>query len=281
MSERSNVFSNENPSKVIYWKSVIEEALLYVRRNISKHIDELGSILIGENSENISTELDQYVGKIILKYLRKKRLSVRIHSEEFGVFEIGDNPTVSVFMDEVDGTSNVFHKIPLFATTITVLDTLNDLNVNKIVAGATLELPNGTVFSAGRNLGSYQDGQICGTSTNRILDDSKSMMIFDFYSEHQKNIKPFQELKCFKRDFGSNALHFSFVSSGRVEAFINSKQKLNDIGAGILLVEEAGGIITDFDGKNLDISLALDGTTSIVAACNQSIHKQILALLQK
>ena len=136
-------------SQVKYWKSIAEKALIEVYRKVSKESAlKLASITSEKEDfpKDISTELDKYIGEIIRNFFEKNKVFVRLCSEEFGDLDIGNIPDVTVFLDELDGTANVFHKIPLFATTIAILNGVQDLRVDKIIAAATLEFPKGTIF---------------------------------------------------------------------------------------------------------------------------------------
>jgi len=273
---------NKYNSEANYWKSIAEKVLLKVYEEVLNN-DFFGSCSIIKKKEdqenNISTKLDRNIGDIIINFFKKNKININLYTEEFGNIKIGNDSYITAFIDELDGTSNAFHRISLFTTSIVFFNDKYDLNTSKIIGAATMEYNKGILFSAGKGVGCFENGSRCHISSRKIINDPKSLLLLDIYSEKPENLCLLSKLKCFKRDYGSNTLHLAYLSSGKIEAFINSKQKLNDLGAGILLVEEAGGIITDFNGKKLNLQFALEGTTPIVATCNKYIHKQVLSIL--
>jgi myo-inositol-1(or 4)-monophosphatase len=84
------------------------------------------------------------------------------------------------------------------------------------------------------------------------------------------------------KDFGSAALHLAGVSSGMFDAYVNPRQKSHEIVAGYLLINEAGGVVSDFSGNAIDgRPFDFDATYDLIAAANDSISESIRALIRR
>ncbi len=269
--------------EVKYWLKISEDLLTQIFKEIRSSSKEGLKEVSRGYADDFSTKLDKVINEITFKYFLKNRIPIRLYSEEVGCKDIYHNPSVVGFFDELDGTAMAYHNIPEYSTTITILDNLEDLSLDRVIVGATLRYSDGTIYSAGKGVGCFVNGRKVKVSSRRSLNDVRSLLLFDLSSENSDSfsrISQLLKLKCFKRDLGSNALHLAYVASGQADAYINTKQKLNDLGAGFLLVKEAGGIITDLEGKELRAKIGLKGTVPIIAASNKYVHSEILSLLK-
>ena len=84
------------------------------------------------------------------------------------------------------------------------------------------------------------------------------------------------------RCFGSTALDLAFVAQGAVSMFIvPSASRSFDFAAGYLLIKEAGGIVTDLTGKEIDdVKVGVDRSTPLLASANDVMHERALAVLK-
>lgn len=284
----SNLDSNRKSTDVVrYWLDLSEALLKEVRNAIVKSGLErraLEESVKGFAVDDISTRLDEVIGDMVREYFLGKKVSIKLFTEESGLTNLGKNPKVVGFLDEIDGTAMAFHNIPEYATTIAIIDNTKNFSTSRVIAAATVRHSDGTVYSAGKNLGSFVNGVKVRTAQRTILDDPKSMLLLDLYQVDTETLKRyfpfFEQRKLFRVWIGSAALSLAYVASGQVDAYVNNAQKLNDLGAGILLVREAGGIVTDFEGRELKVEVALKGTTPLVAASNEYIHEQIISMLR-
>lgn len=271
---------------VKYWLKAAETILTKVRETVRKErLAEraLREAVRGYAVEDISTQFDEIVGELVTDYFSKMKIPIRLYSEELGLRVIGKNPSVSGFLDEVDGTAMAFHDVHTYATTIAIIDNVRDFSTDRVISAATLRYSDGSIYSAGRGIGSFVNGHKTKTSTRKTLDDPRSLFFVDLQEEVPGSFVrclSLLALKGFKRDIGSAALELAFISSGQADAFISIRQKLNDLGAGFILVKEAGGIVTDFEGRELKVPIALKGTTTLIAASNSKIHAEILSMIK-
>ena len=175
--------------------------------------------------------------------------------------------------DPLDGTTNFLHGLPWYAISIAALVD------GALSASAILNVATGELFTATADGGARRNGQPIRVST--ITDPIRSLLATGF---------PFKEgdrLEHYLRGFaaamrdtagvrrvGSAALDLADVACGRYEAFWELSLAPWDVAAGVLLVREAGGIVTDLDGAPAPIA-----HTSIVAG-NPTMHRWLLELLR-
>ena len=184
--------------------------------------------------------------------------------------ERGDG--VSFVVDPLDGTTNFLHGYPAYAVSIGAL-------VGRIVvAGVVLDVPRNSLFTATAGGGAFRDGAPIRVSS--IADPGRALIGTGFPFKHPHMIEPYlPQLRRIiaesagVRRAGSAALDLADVACGRFDAFWELMLAPWDIAAGILLVREAGGRVTDPDGQ--DISPA---HTPVVAS-NGILHDWLLTKL--
>ena len=150
--------------------------------------------------------------------------------------------------DPLDGTTNFLHGFPWYAVSIAALVDGDQ------VAAAILNVPNGELFTAVRGSGARRNGQPIRVS--QVVDPSRALLGTGFPFKHREGIAPYMavlprimEQVAGLRRPGSAALDLCDVACGRFDAFWEYRLAPWDVAAGILLVREAGGIVTDLQGK--------------------------------
>ncbi len=171
-------------------------------------------------------------------------------------------------IDPLDGTTNFIHNVPAYCTSVALLDN------HELVIGVIYNPISEECFSAVKGKGSFLNGsQIQVSSKNQL---SNSLLATGFpYDDFERQEEYMELLKYFTqntrglRRLGSAAIDLAFVACGRFDAFYEYGLNPWDIAAGLLIVEEAGGKVTDFKGdKN-----ALFGTD--ILASNSSLHSSM------
>lgn len=150
--------------------------------------------------------------------------------------------------DPLDGTTNFLHGFPWYAVSIAAL------RDGEPVAGAVLNVPTGELFTAIRGSGARRNGQPIHVSA--ITDPKRALLGTGFPFKHREGIAPFLEVLprimehvAGLRRPGSAALDLCDVACGRFDAFWEYRLAPWDVAAGILMVREAGGIVTDLEGQ--------------------------------
>ena len=176
-------------------------------------------------------------------------------------------------VDPLDGTTNFLHGFPWYAVSIAALVD------GALVAGAILNVPTGELFTAVAGGGARRNGQPIQVS--KIEEPLKALVGTGFPFKHGDQVD--QYLRSFGeamrqaagvRRVGSAALDLADVAAGRFEAFWELRLAPWDVAAGILLVREAGGIVTDLTGAPAPVA-----HTAIVAG-NEKMHGWLLELIR-
>jgi len=197
---------------------------------------------------------DTKAEKIIIEELSKSRKNFSIISEETGIIEKSDKKNLWV-VDPIDGTNNFLHGVPHFAISIA------HKYENEIISGIIFDPIKNEIFYAEKNNGSYFNNQRIRVSKKKNIKDCL------FATGGEREI--FKDLKT--RETGSAALDLAYVAAGRFDGYFQKNLNLWDIAAGIILVNESGGKIS-----NLDLSVIEN--IKITAASN-SINEKMLEKL--
>jgi myo-inositol-1(or 4)-monophosphatase len=218
----------------------------------------------------------------IVDTLQKNGVSFTLISEESGIKKFGAKPgDCYVTVDPVDGTTNLVHGLPFYASSIAVS---NKAELATVYAGMVVDLFHNIVYMALLGKGAYRDGTKIQTSKTTSLDDAMMGLDLNTYKVRQVAPKVTALIEKTKhiRHFGANALELCYVAEGLTDAFVDLRGKLRttDVAAGFLIVKEAGGLVTTPDNQQLNVPLDPKQTVSFVASGNPQIHKKILNLVK-
>ena len=218
------------------------------------------------------TASDKKVEKVLIDELQKARPSYSILSEECG--EIKNYELFKWVIDPIDGTSNFLHGIPHFAISIGLEQE------KEIICGIIYDPIKDEMFTAEKGKGSYINNQRMRVSSRTKLKDCIIFTGGPRQSSENKEIV-LNEYKKFTsevmipiRKLGSGAVDLAYVAAGRCDGYWQRDLNYWDIAAGILLVKEAGGYITDFNGKNDYIN------NKTIIAANSKINSEMIKILK-
>jgi len=229
--------------------------------------------------ENIVTQYDKEMDQLIRDRISAQFPNYGFLTEEStteeGVFTIPDAPIV-VIVDPIDGTTNFKRNIGNFSVSIAAYDTEAEQVVSAVIAVPMLA----ELTVAERGKGVYLNGKRIHVSDKKL---EKALIATGFPYDKKRipqcaNIhagltKEFISL----RDYGSQVTHFSWVASGeKLDGQFHGELQPWDFAAGSLLIEEAGGRITDWDGEPLDMFKA-----STVAATNGVFHDTLIRKIRE
>jgi myo-inositol-1(or 4)-monophosphatase len=219
------------------------------------------------NEKNLVTEIDKKSEKTIMDFISKKYPTHNILTEESGEYK-KDSEYLWV-IDPLDGTTNFAHSLPIFAVSIGVL------KKDEIIAGVVYDVMQNIFYSAEKGSGSFaNDKQIKVSDNDKI---GLGVLVTGFpYNVADNPDNAFERFESLTkqaravRRLGSAAIDFCYVARGVFDGFWEVSLQPWDLCAGKLLVEEAGGIVTDFNGKEIDIF------TPQILASNKKIHQQMI-----
>lgn len=220
------------------------------------------------NNKDIVTNIDKESEKIITDFLLEKT-DYSILGEEFGKNQ--RNKDFFWVIDPLDGTTNFSRGIPVFSLSIGLLKN------NTPILGAILNPITNELFFAEKNKGAYLNNKKIFVSKKKSLEDLVLFMEYGYDEKHREIcIEKMKELEKYSiRSLGSTALGLAYVAKGSADALFDAGDKLWDFVAGMILIKEAGGKITDWKGEKIKENV------EFVLASNGLIHNDILAVLGK
>lgn len=264
------------------WLEVFRKIGMRMQAGIAEFLSrEGGTIALGKGAGGDRTfPVDRWAEDIVISTLEEVHRggeSFTLISEEAGVRKFGDGKTV-VLVDPVDGSNNAKNGVPFYATSLALLSggTLSDL-----AAAYVMNLASGDEFQAVRGGGAYKNGsriRTAGTDGITIAAYEASNPATDL-----PRILPLLQAAKRTRCFGSTALDLAYLASGALSVFATATaSRTFDYAAGMLILKEAGGVITDIDGGPLGrIAAGLDRTMPLLASKNEAAHARALALLAR
>jgi myo-inositol-1(or 4)-monophosphatase len=236
-------------------------------------------ILTIENkgSNDFVTEVDRAAEQDIIYHLRKAYPDHSIRGEEGG-FQQGKNPDYEWIIDPLDGTTNFIHGIPHFAVSI------GCKYKGQLEHAVVIDPIKREEFTASRGRGAMLNDRRIRVSPRRSLDGALIGTGIPFNGFSLEHIDAY--LACTKeiagqtagiRRAGSAALDLAYVAAGRYDAFWEMNLKQWDIAGGILLVKEAGGLVSDFNGgvNYLESGHIVCGTPKVFKPVLQVVQKNL------
>ena len=223
------------------------------------------------NEINLVTEIDTASEKLITDFIKKKFPSHNILAEESG--ETHNSSEYLWVIDPLDGTTNFAHGLPIFAVSI-------GLQKNgETIAGVVYDVMQDIVYAAEKGSGATANSVKIKVSENNNLQHSLLVTGFPYNIKENpdKALERFTTLSKKSRGIrrlGSAAIDFCYVATGVFDGFWEVHLNPWDICAGNLIVEEAGGIVTDFDGKPIDIF------TKRILCTNRKIHQKMIEVMK-
>ena len=217
------------------------------------------------------TMSDKKVEKILIDELQKARPDYSILSEEVGL--IKKDEEFKWVIDPIDGTANFLHGIPHFAISI-------GLEQDKeIVSGIIYDPIKDEMFVAEKGQGAYLNNKRMRVSARSKLKDciictggpKQDSKHREITLEEYKKIS--SKIFIPVRKLGSASLDMAYVAAGRYDGYWQRDLSYWDIAAGIILVKESGGFVTDFNGENQYIQ------NKTILVTNSKINKEMIEVL--
>ena len=221
---------------------------------------------------NMVTEVDKISEEMITSKIKTLFPDHDILAEEFT--DINSGSDFRWIIDPLDGTTNYAHGFPFFCISL-ALERLNTMLVG-IVYDPILD----EMFVAEKGKGAFlNEREIHVSNTHNII---KSLLAtgfpYDIQKDNDNNLNYFNKMilraQAIRRA-GSAALDLAYVAAGRFDGFWELKLNPWDIAAGWLLVEEAGGLVTDIGGEDYYLE------SSSILASNGIIHKEMIDVLKR
>jgi myo-inositol-1(or 4)-monophosphatase len=217
-------------------------------------------------------QIDRAAENAVLDTLRASKLGFKVLSEEIGEVLIGDKPDYFLHLDPLDGTFNAIAGIPFYSVSIY-------LSKDDFHFGYISDLARGECYyaEAGRGAYSEQSGRLQVSNNADLHNFSISAYTL---RPHTGRIATIGDTVRRIRTLGSTALEMALVASGKLDAFVDLRGRMRvvDMAAGKLILEEAGGMVTDSVGGALHLDGNMWQKTDLIGS-NGLLHAELLKLI--
>ena len=253
--------------------NVMVAAARKAARSLKRDFGEVEQLQVSlKGPANFVTVADRRAEETLRTELNKARPNYGFLGEEGGRHE-GSDKTHTWIVDPLDGTTNFLHGIPQFSISIGLE------REGTIVAGVIYNPITDELFTAERGKGAFLNDQRLRVAARKRMTDAVIACGLPHYGRGElelgiRELAAVQKTVAGLRRFGSAALDLAFLAAGRFDGYWERNLKPWDMAAGLIMVREAGGFVTDLDGRD-----AMFATGHIVAG-NETMHRELLTLLQ-
>lgn len=238
-----------------------------------KYFESDMQVKMKSSSFDLVTVADVESERLIVSVIKEHFPDHNFLAEE-GKYEKTDSQFKWI-IDPLDGTNNFASRLPIFCSSIALSKD------DELILGVIYDVTRDELFSAQKGKGAFLNGKKITVSSIDTLE--QVLIITGFYYNRGQdmldtlaNIKKFFQKRIMGlRRLGSAALDLCYVACGRVSGFWEFELSPWDFAAGTLIIEEAGGVVTDKENKKVDIN-----KKSFIVASNAKIHEQMLSVLK-
>jgi len=249
-------------------QNVMRQAILSAGQLLMDYFVRPLKVDIKNNNQiDLVTEADKKAEKVIITSIQKQFPDHSILSEEDG--SKNNSSPYCWIIDPLDGTVNFTHSLPIFTISIALHKD------NQPIMGMIYDPSRQELFEAIKGNGAKLNHNPIKVSNAQTI--GKSLLCTGFPYDRRQNpdnnhdlFVHFNMLSRGVRRLGSAALDLCYVACGRWDGFWEKRLKIWDLAAGSLIVEEAGGKVTDLNGDNLYIQ------SGDILAANPIMHQQML-----
>lgn len=251
---------------------VMSDAARKAARGLNRDFGELSELQVSRKPADFVSAADIKAEQTVFEALEKARPGYSFLGEERGLVE-GTDKTHTWIVDPLDGTTNFLHAIPHFAINIALE------REGAVVAAVTYNPVTNELFWAEKGKGCFVNDKRLRVAGRKHLDESVLGTGIPFlgHGQHARFLKELHQISqrvAGVRRFGAASLDLAYVAAGRLDGFWERDLKPWDMAAGVLMITEAGGKVTNADGGD-DIM----GSGSICAA-NLELHPLLIEKLK-
>ena len=254
--------------------NVMTAAAIKAGRGLKRDLGEVENLQVSiKGPGDFVTAADRKAEKTLQEELSKGRPGYGFLMEEGGEIE-GTDKSHRWIVDPLDGTTNFLHGLPVFAISIALE------REGQIVAAVVYNPASDDMYLSERGQGAWHNNHRMCVSARRDIADALIGCGVPHIGKATEHGKFKAELAAVMarahnvRRFGAASLDLAMVAAGRLDAYWERNLASWDIAAGILLVKEAGGFVSECDGGDAMLR------TGSICAGNEHIHKALLGLLK-
>jgi myo-inositol-1(or 4)-monophosphatase len=254
--------------------NVMVQAAFKAGKSLARDFGEVQNLQVSlKGPGDYVSQADRKAEKIIREDLLHARPTYGFLGEESEEIK-GTDGAHRWIVDPLDGTTNFLHGIPHFAISIAL-----ERN-HEIVAGVIFNPATDELYTAEKGGGAFLNDRRLRVAARKELSDAVITCGLPHLGRgnHGKFLIELRHVMgevAGVRRFGAASLDLAYVAAGRCDGYWETGLSAWDIAAGILLIKEAGGWVSDFDGKNMILE------TGSVLAANEYIHKALMEVTHR
>src|SRR5210317_390457 len=251
-------------------EAIAKEAGAFLRKQQSTFSQERVSL---KSLNALVSDVDENTERLLVKRLSALLPEAGFLTEEETTVQELQKDLVWI-IDPLDGTTNFVHGLPIYSVSIALK------HKEHLVIGVVYEVGMDECFSAYSGGGARLNGQSIQVTETNTLKDSLLATGFPYYDfEHldgfQNTLATFYTSTRGLRRIGTAAVDLAYTACGRFDGYFEYGLSPWDVAAGVVLVREAGGTVTDFSNNNVPVA-----SESIIAA-NKSIHPLVYTIIEQ
>ena len=181
------------------------------------------------------------------------------------------NGKYTFVLDPIDGTRNASRGIPFYSVSLAIGKT----TMSDVEYGIVKNIPTGDIFTAEKGHGAFYNKKHIGVPDVPDKEILSSLALGKNFDKLTISLAKKDKV----RSLGSSSLEMCMVALGALDFYAVGKEYIRvvDIAASTLILREAGGIVKNIYGEELDMSFTLDERSSVVAACSEELVKKIIS----
>lgn len=255
------------------WVQIDQHAKQWVRQAgefIRASFKQTLNIHTKSNPNDLVTDIDRAVEKFFCEKIRHTYPTHNILGEEGAGHELNALDGIVWIIDPIDGTMNFVHQQRNFCISVGIYED------GKGIIGLIYDVVHDELYHAIRGKGAYMNDKPIPKLSNDVRLEEAILAINATWIVENKRIDPSVLTPIVKkargtRSFGSAALEFAYVATGRIDGYITMRLSPWDIAAGVVIVEEVGGIATTLEGCEIDFL-----KKSSIFVANPNVHKTVM-----
>lgn len=254
---------------LLYNLTMYDKIIAFVKAEGDKLMEFAGTVTDNHDGKKWTTKFDHQIEEGLKDLIETFAGKHFLYSEEiYSVYEKRESAWIA---DPISHTINFIHGMPHFAVVVAHLEK------GEVVFSCIYDPSNKELFSAYKGKGAFLNGKKIEVTTR---EKSTNMILYNMFPVGNWTLE--ENLKLYKKishlgyieSFASFGLNYAYIAAGRAQGLVMCNKDTFPEFAGKLLIEEAGGILTDFKGKELEVE-----SRGIIAGTPQ-MHEDILKLLQ-